>query len=250
LGLVVGKIRILLGASILLLVSMKTHSAIIGSSSDSSGTEDDFFVGGQYWGEFTSALITASGGSLATGVNIASISDLMSHDAMVLNLRPDDFTLTTTETSNLLSYINSGRKLLMFGENEGWPDWNQSILDLVGGPNSNIGYNGNTSPVVSNDLTAGVGSVYVPYSGIVSNGGQALFAQNFATLWGSNVLTILDVNVQSDAYWNVADNAQFGTNVANWLASPLPISPVPEPSIFALFSLGLAGLGFANRRRA
>ena len=126
----------------------------------------------------------------------------------------------------------------MIGENNGWPIWNQSILDLVGGTNGNFEHNGNTSSIISNDLTAGVGSVYVAYAGIVSIGGQSLFDKNFATLWGSNVLTVLDVNVQSDAYWTVADNAQFGINVANWLASPSPaplrLSPSPQPSGYSV----------------
>jgi hypothetical protein len=240
------KIRAILGATILL-VSGQVGAAVIGASSETEG--DGFFVYGQYWTNFTSALTTASGGSLVTGVDVSNLSDLMIQDAVLLNLRPSGSSLTATETTNLLSFIDSGGKLLMFGENNGWPIWNQSILDLVGGVNGNYEHNGNTGSIVDNDLTAGVDSVYVPYAGIVSSGGQALFDQNFATLWDSNVLTILDVNVLSDAYWTDADNAQFAINVANWLASPSP-SPIPIPAAVWLFGTGILGLiGFSKRKR-
>jgi hypothetical protein len=99
------------------------------------------------------------------------------------------------------------------------------------------------TPVVSNQLTDGVGSVIAPAHG-VAFGGVALFSDNFATLWSDNVLTILDVDAFNDTYWNDADNAVFAQNVADWIATPVPVPPAVW-----LFGSGLVGLlGMARRQ--
>jgi len=101
-------------------------------------------------------------------------------------------------------------------------------------------------PIISNQLTSGVGGVYAPAHGVAS-GGEALFSENFATLWNDNVLTVLDVDAFNDTYWNDQDNAAFAQNVAEWVAT----ATVPIPAAAWLFGSGLIGLvGMARRKAA
>ena len=80
-----------------------------------------------------------------------------------------------------------------------------------------------------------------------------------ATLWGlkSNVLTVLDINVwQNNRWWvdensnEITNNAQFGINVANWIAGD--VTAVPEPSTLAtgLFALVAGVLVFGKQQVA
>ena len=94
------------------------------------------------------------------------------------------------------------------------------------------------------ELTAGVAVTLVDSAGVAA-GGTALFDQNWATLWGENVLTLLDVNAFSNAMWGTGNNAQFALNVAAWLADS---TATPIPGAAWLLGSGLAGL-IALRRR-
>jgi hypothetical protein len=60
----------------------------------------------------------------------------------------------------------------------------------------------------------------------IASGGTALFDENVVTLWANGgVLTMLDTNICDTNNWNTLDNATFCGNVANWIASPVPIPP-------------------------
>jgi len=200
------------------------------------------------WTNFTSAINSSTGNGVTVVSNYNNLAQMLASDALFLDQRWTSGSLSATELSNLATFIATGKKVVLMGENSGWTSWDNQILGLVGGAYAGDG-NGGANTIYSHALTSGVSSVNLPVSGLSTvTGGTALFDQNWATLWGTNqnVLTLLDINVMSNAFWNNADNAQFAQNVADWLGTPS--ASVPEAgSTVAL--LGLALVGFAALRR-
>jgi PEP-CTERM motif len=81
-------------------------------------------------------------------------------------------------------------------------------------------------------------------------GGQALFDNTFASLFGNNVLVNMDLNIIDDpSVGSGADNGVYVTNAAVWLAGSAPTTTAPEPATLALVAPGLLFVGFALRRR-
>ena len=172
---------------------------------------------------------------------------------------------TATQSAKLSTFIASGRRMVIFGDNYAWPSWNNAIASLVGGtyiPQNPCSWS-YSGPAVNTALTAGVTTVRPACASYLA-GGQQLFADPYIHLWGStaNVLTIMDVNTCDDAHIGVADNGVFCSNVATWLATPPPPPPVidpadptsvtPEPTAILLMASGLgllAGAGLVRRRR-
>lgn len=156
--------------------------------------------------------------------NLEDLSQMLQYDAIMVQLRGFNATLTPTEKTNLAEFIATGRHVLMIGENPSlWFSWNQDLCTVAGGSSTNQESNGeydvaNTHPI----LTNGVSRVHIPNGGI-ANGGTNIFTVNTATLWdgngNQNVVTMLDVNVFEDDRWDTLDGAAFSSNVAEWLGS-------------------------------
>jgi len=125
--------------------------------------------------------------------------------------------LAPAEVANIATFIASGKKVVMFGENTAWTNWNNQILGICGGSHGGA-TDGITSPVLTHELTEGVAQLDIYYGGD-ANGGTPLFDQDVATLWPScgQVLTILEVGSQQIDQWPLFDNAAFFTNVADWI---------------------------------
>lgn len=122
--------------------------------------------------------------------------------------------LSQVEVTQLKAFINTGKRVLIVGENaEIWGKWDAQLLGVVGGQLS-TSYDGRVRRTLQHPLTKNLPFMTAPFAGTAA-GGTALFDQNFATLWGSHrsVLTVLDVNVFSDDL----GNATFFSNVA-WTA--------------------------------
>jgi len=216
----------------------------------------DYGYGNSNWSNMTNVLNSATNNNFSLVHAFDDLNLMLTYDALWVDLRESSNLLTATEVDNIKDFINTGRRVVIIGENSYWQDWNQQILSIVGGTFTNSDYDGNTTSIVSNELTSGVSTVYVPYGGLAL-GGISLFDKNFATIWGTNknVLTILDVNIFSDRFWNQAQNSGFAENVASWIArsnSSTPQSSVPEPTsiVMLLFALGLLIISYKRSKSA
>lgn len=204
-------------------------------------------LGGQDWDAFT-GMFTASH-TLTRTADFSNLNLLQAHDAVWVDQELGN-ALDGAEIASLTSYISSGHKAVLIGENYAWNTWNDSLMGVAGG-----GYSGDCSwdfgtPIVSHMLTAGVGSAQnVCGSQIASSVGSPtiLFSNNMAALYkvgAGEALVILDSNWNDDTYMTT-DNRVFAQNVIDWLG----VSPVPEPSTYALMLAGLVAVGSIARRR-
>lgn len=211
--------------------------------------------GGPGWDNFSAVLDAATNNGVSVTTSIEDKNELFSYGGLLLEYRTKvPFTppfdthkmLTEVERTNLIEFIESGRRVVMLGEWSPWQTWDQEILGIVGGSYAgSIESALTTSSVFSHPLTQGVETLTLQYPGL-ANGGTQLYDRNFAALWGEklNVLTILDT-VYVDQNWSLDNGGAFATNVANWLATP-------EPSVSALLAsvLGfLYGGSFCGRSR-
>jgi len=235
--------------NISLLVSALALSTSVNSASILVSTGYTYAYGFSNWSNMTNAMDTATGGNVDTTINFEDLNLMLNYDALWLDQRYTYGSLTSSEVSNITTFANTGRRVVMIGENDSWLNWNNQILGIGGGA-SGANASGSISTVVSNDITNGVSSIHVGGSAGTATGGTSLFSTNVVTLWGNdNVLTILDSGICSDGRWGTEDDAIFCGNVANWAAAST-VSAVPVPAAFWLFGSGLIGLfGYARHSR-
>jgi Bacterial Ig-like domain (group 3)/Divergent InlB B-repeat domain len=210
----VKKLVSLFGIGLLLFCSMGSASAKSILYTDWGGMgAGSYGIGYPQMSKFTNALKTASENNLVKTSNFTDYTLMNKYDAIILDTKYPG-TISAPEIANIKTYIATGRKALLIGDNfQAFGSFNAQILGIVGGAQGG-NYQGNTSKVIDNELTHGVNSLSLEAAGYAI-GGTPLYSVNFATLWGTNVLTLFDFNILSD----VGGNQQFGANVAQWIAN-------------------------------
>jgi hypothetical protein len=187
-------------------------------------------------------------------VDVGNFNDLtvmLGYDAIWVTLRgSNNSSLSALEASNLSSYIATGGKVLLQGEQGGWNEWNESILNLVGATASGSVSSNTLNALGGHPLLTEVDQIEVGSAGNISNPGAGVFLFDLAAaaVWGNNVLGIMDVNLFEDTRIGTEDNTQFAMNSSRWLAAKVVL---PIPAAVWLFGSALAGLiGFRRYRAA
>lgn len=173
-----------------------------------------------------------------------------SSDAVIVNLVSLGASYTANEITVLTNLLNSGTRVLVFGEHNSWRQSNQQIATIVGGDYKGASLN-NTQNMISGAfplITNGVNSVYfdAPGKTLPIDDGILLTDDAAITLWGNseNFLFFMDINALSDEIARL-DNNQLALNIADWLAG----STIPEPSTYTLISGFVLLGGFVIRRK-
>jgi hypothetical protein len=237
------RLWVLFFAAAILLPSPALGGSILASD---VGYQGNYKVGAPNWTQFTDKLNAATGNQVHLAPNFDNLSVMLTYDALLLPAREQADMLSALEVANLSAFISTGRRVLLFGENDNWNAWNTQVVSIAGGtyiPEPYDTFWGYSSSLVNHEITSGASTILGFWVGVAQGGTQLYSDKNFVTLWGpsQNVLTILDENVVEDGYAGDHDDAQFTTNVANWLAGSS--APVSDPgSSLLLLGMGLAGL--------
>lgn len=231
-------------------------SLLVNTNAAAKGVYDEIYVGGRSWNTTTTSIQSAFAGRLGTTPALTDLSAMLQYNALWVDQRYMSAP-SATELANLVAFANTGRRMVIVGENATWGGWNAAVLGAFGGSEGawNRGYDtpgcrlSGTNAVLAHALTAGVSKIDMECGGFAI-GGTSLFDYGVATLWGpsQNVLVVLDANVFDDRYMTQYDGVRFEQNVVGWLAGAS--TTAPEPASMVLFGTGLLALGgVAVRRR-
>lgn len=204
-----------------------------------------------------SAVVIVALGSVSTAqADLISVNDAaFGDDSVTFDTDTDLEWLDVKETMGL-SYNNVYGELGAGGQFEGWRYATSlevtSLWNAAGGDESKYTIGGNTQ---NNGLTRAVGA-YTGFTRLDSDyvGAREIFARmadspepgvHYASLlWDTG-------NGNGDytnLFWAPLQDSGADTPVASWLVRDA--IDVPEPGTLALLGLGLAGMGFAKRKKA
>jgi len=202
--------------------------------------------------------ITSSGASI-TSSNILSSSYLSSIDVLFYGWAGTTAgILTASEQLALQNFVSGGGALIAAADIYNIDAIN-SATSMFGMTHTAVSSGGtNVSPVSSHAITQGINQIYyntestftLPGSAQVlfNNPNNDVFMAVMDQTTGFNagkILVLGDHNILAD-YYTLADNALLYENIVNWANQP---ASVPEPSILALLSLGLIGVGAVRRKQ-
>jgi hypothetical protein len=216
-------------------------SLLVSQGAGTTVNDANYYYGGSRWSELTNE-INATFATVTVVPNLNNLSQLLAYDRLWIDQRWVPSSLGATELANIQSFIATGRRLVMIGENNSWTNWDNQILGLVGGTYAGESRITATPTTTHPELTAGVVPIPFPQNSYgTASGGEPLFDTKVATLWNGQAVTVLDVSIftQND----VGTSPRFRQNVIAWLAVPEPAS-----GILAIVALGTA-TNFIRRRK-
>lgn len=147
------------------------------------------------------------------------LNQLLQYRALVLDLPSNgSFTLSASEMSNIQSYVASGGKVLVIGDQTYFQGWNESIAVLVGGTYVHQNTQGAISRVnVVPGLNANAATLSVAGATKITGGGTVLYGTGEVVLWGDKLLTQMDVDITRDGFIAQQQNAIYTQDVITWL---------------------------------
>jgi hypothetical protein len=200
-----------------------------------------YYYGGSRWSELTNE-INSTFNTVTVAQNLNDLNQLLAHDRLWIDQRWVPSSLGATELANIQSFIATGRRLVMIGENNSWTNWNNQILGLVGGSYAGESRMTATPITTHPELTAGVIPIPFPQNSYgTATGGEPLFDTKVATLWNGQAVTVLDVSIFTQN--EVGTSPRFRQNVIAWLAVPKPAR-----GILAFVALVTASNVFRRRK--
>lgn len=168
---------------------------------------------------------------------------------------------SAAELSEIGSFINGGGTAFLMGENNGFPTSNNavnavasaigsslSITPAALSPASGCGIGTSTGATLVGSTMAGVGAFTWGCGSIVNGGVAELLRDDLSTvMMASEAIGAGTLIVMADGNISVTTtgNQQFFSNLLS-----LSSTEVSEPGMLAVFGLGLAGIGYARRRKA
>lgn len=253
------KLQLFIGAMALMISGSALAGSVLIVNGSSSTTEPD-----------TTAAITSNLSTLHTAVgNTVTVSSDIPTDlsgyAQIWDIRfSDHFGLTDAQQTQYLGFLQGGGGMFLMGENSSFMSRNNSIFDfigLVGG--GSIGWQYVDSYQQVNAPFTGPNPVtWVDYAapGGMDSAGSGFFITEgqggggSAVAWAvgdlSNALngaltTVFDVNFMENNYGIEQQNLL--KNLIGFVGDQ--VTPVPEPSAYAMLGIGLIGLGVLRRRK-
>ena len=168
---------------------------------------------------------------------------------------------TAGEITSLVNFVSGGGTAFLMGENSGFPTSNNAVNSILSAAGSSLSItpasisgpggcsiNASTGGALVGATMAGVSSFSWGCGSIVNGGTAELFLDDLSTVMmasdivGSGIFVVMgDGNVQTSG----AGNQQFFTNLLSLSTS----IEVMEPGTLGILGLGLAGIGFARRKR-
>ena len=196
--------------------------------------------------------ILSKQGTTVNSQDLASFS-VGSADAVIVNLPSSNSSFSELEVAVLTALVNSGTKLLLIGEHNGWTSSNQQLASLLGGQYSGNDGSSNQSTTTPSSETGklilkDVTNISFGSPGSINIGGgngEWLSSDGSISLWGSedNILLSMDINMFGQPYFNA--NAQLLQNIADFLNGA---TSIPEPSTWTMM-IGGSALGLVALRR-
>jgi hypothetical protein len=194
----------------------------------------------------------------SAGVNNAALAD---YDVLVVNLGSSwNSAYTPDEVNAITSFVNSGKGLLIMGDNTGCPNANIHPVSQVFGTTTG---NGDMSDAITNfvahPITNGISHVSFAAGGTLTatppstTVGWDIDGRNAINSVDSKKVVILgDVNLFENSDIGSNDNQKFAENIFNYLCTSeqKPISTPEFPSLFlpAIMIIGFLGAVLLIRR--
>jgi len=101
----------------LIFLGIATNSYANSVLASTGGQYLGYGYGNYYWNNITAALNSATGNNVYTTADFSNLSQMLTYDAIWLDIRDTSSLLSATELSNISSFLGTGRRAVLIGEN-------------------------------------------------------------------------------------------------------------------------------------